>query len=322
MTAIIYNSSMKKRLLKFIVCPKCKSKLSLKIDLKAEGEVKEGSLSCEMCRAKYLITNFIPRFVKSDKQVENFSFEWLIHQTTQLDSVNKDKISKQTFIDKTGFEKKDLNNKLVLDTGCGMGRFMEVALDFGAEVIGVDLSLSVEAARENLKKRKKYHLVQADIFNLPFKLNTFNIAFSIGVLHHTPNTKKAFMKMASLVSRRGKVAIWVYGENTFRPYDYFSRYYRRITPFIPKRILYALSHLAVPLYWTYKIPVLGVLINLIIPYSTDPNGRWRILDTFDWYSPRYQWKHTYPEVADWFKEAGLRVTKILPYEAALQGVKE
>lgn len=312
---------MKKRLLKFIVCPKCKKELQLKVDKKEANEIKEGKLECVKCKRNYPIINFIPRFVKTDKPVENFSFEWLIHQKTQLDSANRNKISKSTFIEKTGFEKKDLNKKLVLDAGCGMGRFMEVALNFGAEVIGVDLSLSVEVAQQNLKKRKNYHLIQADIFNLPFKNNTFEAVYSIGVLHHTPNTKKAFIKLPPLVKKNGKLAIWVYGENTFRPYDYFSRYYRRITPFLPKKLLYALSHLAVPLYWTYKIPYFGTLINLLIPYSTDSNPRWRILDTYDWYSPKYQWKHTYPEVIEWFEKEGLKVEKILKYEAAVLGNK-
>lgn len=313
---------MKRRLLKLVVCPKCKKELKLKVKEKVKTEIKEGELRCLGCGIKYPIVRFIPRFVKNDKEVENFSFEWQIHQTTQLDSFNINKISKTTFKDKTGFEKKDLKNKLVLDAGCGMGRFMEVALDFGAEVIGVDLSLSVEAAYKNIGKRKKCHLIQADIFNLPFKKDTFDVAFSIGVLHHTPDTKKAFMKLPRLVKPGGKIAIWVYGENTFRPYDFFSRYYRMITPRLPKKLLYVFSHLAVPLYWTYKIPVIGTLINLIIPYSTDPNWRWRILDTFDWYSPKYQWKHTYPEVSEWFTKANLKVIKILPYEAALQGIKE
>ena len=35
---------------------------------------------------------------------------------------------------------------------------------------------------------------------------------------------------------------------------------------------------------------------MILPTSVDPDPKWRWLDTFDWYSPRYQWKHTDAEV--------------------------
>jgi len=311
---------MKKRLLKFIVCPKCKKKLELKIKIEEKGEIKKGGLKCFKCNNIYPIIKFIPRFVKTDKGVENFSFEWLVHKTTQLDSY-KNKISKQTFKEKTGFEKKDLKGKLVLDVGCGMGRFMEVAKNYGSEVVGIDLSKAVDVARKNLIKNKKCHFIQADVFNLPFKDEIFSAVYSIGVLHHTPNTKKAFMCLPRLLKKGGQIAIWVYGENTFRPYDLFGRFWRRLTPHIPKKILYIFCHLAVPLYWTYKIPFLGTLINLLIPYSTDPNPRWRVLDTFDWYSPKYQWKHTYPEIINWYKKAGLKVKKILKWEAAILGTK-
>ncbi len=313
---------MQKKLLKLIVCPKCKSEFKLKVEKRVEGEIKAGRLECIKCDKKYLITKFIPRFVITDKYADNFAFEWQIHKTTQLDSYNKNQISRQTFDEKTRFEKRDLKDKLVLDVGCGMGRFMEVAKDYGAEVIGVDLSKAVDVARANLKRFKKCHFIQADVFNLPFKANTFETIFSIGVLHHTPDTKKAFMRLPRLLKKNGKLAIWVYGENTFRPYDHFGRFWRRLTPILPKRVLYILCHFAVPLYWTYRIPLLGTLINLLIPYSTDSNWRWRILDTYDWYSPKYQWKHTYPEVAEWYEEANLKIKKIGKYEASLLGVKK
>ena len=312
---------MKQLLVKFLVCPSCQKNLTLKVKEREGEEIREGVLTCPRCRRRYPIVNFIPRFVRADKYVGNFSFEWQTHRTNQLDSYNKNNISRETFIEKTGFTKKDLQGKLVLDAGCGMGRFMEIPANHGAIVIGVDLSFAVETARLNLKKRRNCHFIQADIFQLPFRKKTFDAIFSIGVLHHTPDTKKAFTMLPPLLKTGGKIAVWIYGENTFRPYDYFSRYWRRLTPFIPKRLLYALSHLAVPLYWTYKIPVLGILINLLIPYATNPNPRWRILDTFDWYSPEYQWKHTYPELAEWYEEAGVKVSRILKYEASLLGVK-
>jgi len=51
----------------------------------------------------------------------------------------------------------------------------------------------------------------------------------------------------------------------------------------------------------------------------DPDPEWRVLDTFDWYSPRYQWKHTYPEVRIWFETAGLEEITILPRPVAFRG---
>jgi hypothetical protein len=44
-----------------------------------------------------------------------------------------------------------------------------------------------------------------------------------------------------------------------------------------------------------------------------------VLDTFDWYSPRYQWKQTYPELQSWFEEAGLDEVQMLPRPVATRG---
>ena len=49
--------------------------------------------------------------------------------------------------------------------------------------------------------------------------------------------------------------------------------------------------------------------------------RWRVLDTFDWYSPRYQSWHTHHEVFGWFKENGLEQVEVLAPSVSQIGVK-
>ena len=44
-----------------------------------------------------------------------------------------------------------------------------------------------------------------------------------------------------------------------------------------------------------------------------------MLDTFDWYSPKYQWKHSDAEVREWYRAQGLTDLKTLPVETAVQG---
>jgi hypothetical protein len=53
-----------------------------------------------------------------------------------------------------------------------------------------------------------------------------------------------------------------------------------------------------------------------------PEAEWRVLDTFDWYSPRYQWKQTYPELQRWFQEAGLDEIQVLARPVAMRGKKK
>jgi ubiquinone/menaquinone biosynthesis C-methylase UbiE len=299
-----------------------KKKLSLQIKEIDKGEIKEGTLFCK-CGKKYKITKFIPRFVNTDSYVGNFSFEWKIHNKTQIDSANKNTLSKNTFIEKTGIDLKHLKNKLVLDVGCGTGRFMEVVHNAGAEIIGIDLSYAVDVAFDNFGLKKTVHIIQADVFNLPFKENTFDIIYSIGVLHHTVDTEKAFKHLPVLLKKNGRISIWVYdfqfpGYGTTR----ILNFYRKFTPHFPKKLLYALSHYAVLHKRLMKIPKIGIYFYKILPIAYHEDDRWAILDTYDMYSPLYQHKHHYDEVYRWFEDCGLKDIKLLKFPVSVTGVKK
>jgi len=314
---------VKNRLLKLLCCPKCKADLGIRKSKSVNSEIESGILHCSICEGEYQIINFIPRFVSTDKYVGSFSFEWKIHKKTQLDSATGKTESKVTFIQKTGTKVENLRNKIVLDVGCGMGRFMEVVQPYAKEVIGIDLSFAVDSAHENLKKFDNVHFIQADVFNLPLKNNTFDYIYSIGVLHHTPDTKKAFMKLPCILKSGGEIAIWVYSDETgyTRIRNRFTDFYRIFTTHLPKKLLWYLSHLAIPFYYCKKISKVGAFLDLVFPTSNHPVIEWRVLDTFDWYSPKYQRKHTRDEVINWFKEAGLKDIELLDFPVAVKGRK-
>ncbi|MFQ5957247.1 MAG: methyltransferase domain-containing protein [Candidatus Brocadiales bacterium] len=304
---------MKERLLSFVVCPECKSDFSLEGKVYESAEVKEGSLLCKSCARTYPIKNFIPRFVGGDSYVDNFSFEWQVHRTTQLDSVNGTKQSEESFKSSTGWNPEDLKGKLTLDVGCGTGRYSEIALNYGAELIMMDLSFAVDSAFLNMGLKEMVHLIQADVFHLPFKPEQFDVIFSIGVLHHTPDPPGAFSCLPPLLKKNGKIAIWVYDKYFVERMSIMSQLYRKITRKLPRRWLYALSYFAVPYYYLALIPWLGLFFRALVPISVHPNWRWRVLDTFDWYSPSYTWGFSAGEVFEWFEMMGLKNIKVLKY---------
>ena len=104
-----------------------------------------------------------------------------------------------------------LVDKVVLEGGCGKGRHTQLAVQWGAlDVIGVDLSAAVETAFAATRGLPNAHIVQADIYNLPFA-RTFDYAFSVGVLHHLPDPCGGFKSLASKVRPGGHITAWVYG---------------------------------------------------------------------------------------------------------------
>lgn len=316
---------MKRSLLNILRCPDTKSDLKLEVEKEENSEVKEGKLRNSSGKV-YPIRNFIPRFVESDKYVGSFSYEWMKHKRTQFDDnpINKGKnFTEEFFKSVTGLDEAKTKGKLFLDVGVGSGRFSDVVSRWDGEVVGVDLSLSVDSAMENIGSRGNVNIIQADLFRLPFKENVFDVIFSIGVLHHTPSARDAFASAfgGQYLKSGGMAAVWLY--NAYNKMDMRSKdFWRKILKRLPKRVLYAMSFIAVPLSYLYRIPLLGGILYYTFPIIlyNDRNWRWTQLDTFDLYSPHYMSYHTYAEVFGWFKEQGFREIEVLEPAIAMRGI--
>jgi SAM-dependent methyltransferase len=302
------------------VCPKCHHDLQLQIVSQSRQEVLEGSLTCTGCAAAYPITRGVPRFVPTGAYAQSFGHQWHWFRSVQIDSQNRSSESEAMLNSTTGWRDDEYANRRLLDAGVGAGRFAERAAMKGAEVFGVDLTQAVDAAYQNIGHLPNVHLAQADIFALPFRDATFDLAYSIGVLHHTPNPPEAFAKVAAKVAPGGRMAVYVYSRHGSA--HKMSDLLRNVTTKLPLRLNWALTAAAVPLYYFYRLPVVGKVFRLAVPISMEPNWRWRWLDTFDWYTPTYQAKYLYPEVFQWFRHEGFRVDDLLDGPIRIAGTKQ
>jgi SAM-dependent methyltransferase len=302
---------VKRDLVDLIVCPECGADLRLRDELEQAGEVESGRLVCSTAGHDYPIRAFIPRFVESDDYSDAFALEWNKFRTAHLDSytgLNRLDSEFRSFLD---FPIERLEGKLVLDAGCGLGRFSEIVLNYGGHVVAVDMSRAIDAARANLSAREGIHFIQADIFGLPFRPGTFDMAYSTGVLHHTPDPPAAFDCLPPLVKPGGRLMTMVYAKYN-KAYLATVEFYRRMTTRLPQRLLVKLSYIAVPLYYVSKVPAVGPFVTrILLPVSVKPpNHRWRVGNTFDLYAPKYAFYYDHVEVFGWYEKTGL--TRIRP----------
>lgn len=285
-----------------------------------------GGYICQACGRTYPQLKGVACFVEPGNYADSFGFQWHVYSRTQLDD-EQCNISESDFRKRTGFSPQDLKGKLVLDVGCGMGRFAEVATRWGAKVVGIDLSAAAQMAARNLADRD-FIALQADVFALPFALESFDYIYSIGVLHHTPDCENAVKALPKYLKPGGTLAVWLY--SAYNKWYRFSDIYRRVTHRMSPRTLHGVLKVAVPvlngvdrgLRWIPLVgkPIAGV-VHHVFPVNRNPRREWRVLDTFDWYSPQYQSKHTYEQVFRWFESCGLEDLHVVDVPIAVRGRK-
>jgi SAM-dependent methyltransferase len=222
--------------------------------------------------------------------------------------VARDEEDEATFAVKTGVDPHDLAGKLVLDAGCGGGRYARLAARYGARVVGVDLSAAVEKAAALCSEFPNAMIVQADLLDLPLAERVFDLVFSIGVLHHSPDPSRAFAQVAACVKPGGRLAVWLYRRNT-PPQEWLNSTLRAVTTRLPARVLETAS---VGLGTLGGLPVLNRTLNKLVNFSNHPDWTLRVCDNYDWYAPRYQSHHTVEELAEWFRADGFGDLCVLP----------
>lgn len=195
------------RLLDVLGCPRCHDALSCVPEAQdSTDDVRTGTLRCAACSASYPISSGIPRFVPDDVYASSFGYQWNRFRTEQLDSVNGTTLSRDRLYAETGWSKAWMRGKWILDAGCGAGRFLDVVAESGAEVVGLDISHAIDAARDNLDKRPHVHFVQASIYEMPFRDGVFDGVYCIGVIQHTPDPLASVRALPRVLRQGGRIA--------------------------------------------------------------------------------------------------------------------
>jgi len=283
------------------------------------GKIDEGQLICTSCGRMFPIVRSIARFVPSEGYAHSFGYQWNYFDKTQLDSHMGNDLSRERFFATTQWSKQ-MDGQVILEAGCGMGRFTQIALATGAEVFSFDLSNAVEANLRNNGDSSHAHIVQAGIYEIPFRKESFDKVFCMGVLQHCPDVRAAFMSLVPFLRPGGEIVIDVYHRHTglFPPLKYWARPF--LTWMGPKGVHKFLSLLIPPAFYLKKflgeVPLVGKAIGNLIPIGPVSHAprlvftdkelvQVKILSALDMFSPVHDHPQTLDTVRQWFADAGL-----------------
>jgi 2-polyprenyl-3-methyl-5-hydroxy-6-metoxy-1,4-benzoquinol methylase len=282
---------------------------------------------------------------KDGNYSDSFGFQWNKFQTTQIDRFQSGLTqSRNRLMAVSHWDKEDLSNQKVLEVGSGAGRFTHVILnETNADLCSVDYSHAVEANFKNNGPHPRLKLLQASLYDLPFKPAQFDKVFCFGVLQHTPDVKESVKCLAEMVKPGGSLIVDFYQKRGWYTTLHAKYMLRPLTRnWNHEKLLRTIEKNAdwmIKLYRGLKHVGLGVLTRFIpvcdidrtLPANLGPEAlrEWVVLDTFDMFSPAYDQPQRLKHVVKWFNDLGLVnvVGEVIKYDgenevAVVRGIRK
>ncbi len=302
---------MKESLLDVLREPVTGAVLKLEVDKWDGQEVVAGRLISQETGREYPIRDGIPRMVDEDNYCASFGLQWNLMSQVQVDSATGAWYSHHRFDVETDWGPDELEGRWILDAGCGCGRFAEVAAEYGGQVIAMDYSSAVDAARQNLSRFGNVHFVQGDILNPPLATGSLDFVYSIGVLQHTPDPRVGMTSLIRRLKPGGEFTFTIYSRKWYT--KLYSKYWLRpVTRRLPPRFLLGAVRASMPVLFpmsdvAFRLPLLGKVARFVLPvanyvekteFTRQQRYHEAVLDTFDMLSPAFDEPMSPNEVTD------------------------
>ncbi len=149
----------------------------------------------------------------------------------------------EQFLRWTTLDRSFWQNARFLDGGCGIGRNAYWPMTYGARGgVAVDVDdRTLGRARHNLAPFPNLEVRKQSIYEIT-EQNAFDVAFSIGVVHHLSDPDAAVARLTRAVKPGGLVLLWLYGrENNGWIVHLFNPLRRALFSRLPLRLVHALS---------------------------------------------------------------------------------
>ncbi len=341
---------MRGSLERILRCPGCGQAFSLEVLGIAGEDVREGAL-LSACGLAFPVINGVPRILPADLAVTletNYPSFFERHPTIRPTRATRERPMSVRTLRAFGDEWRrfpeilDVHERVfswyfegpeavrwqglrVLDAGCGMGRWLHFALRAGATVVGIDVSSAIDLAAE--RNAGNADFVQADLRWPPFAPETFDLVYSLGVVHHLEVPLDGVRSLARLVREGGELRLYVYRSLADDPWPRRALLgavgvVRRMTTRVPFWAVHAMAWTIAALGTAlFLVPrrllrrsALGDRITQPLPLVqyTDVPFRMLVAEQFDRLCAPIEGRYRREDVAGWLEAAGLQVRAILP----------
>ena len=218
----------------YLACPNCSRELTLRENVREEREhVMAGTLGCVQCQAQFSIRDGVPVLLPASLEAvkletaSRFAEEW-----TRWKDL-RGYYEEEFFAWVAPVTGEDFKDKTVFEGGCGEGRHTAIVASHGARaIVSLDLGDSAFVAFAHTRDLPNAHVIIGDLLRPPVR-PVFDMAFSVGVLHHLPDPAAGFASLASRVRNGGRVFFWVYG---YEGNEWITRYVNPLRKAVTSRL--------------------------------------------------------------------------------------
>jgi len=251
-----------------------------------------------------------------DKVVHEFGNEWTEFDQSELSDEELNSIFHEYF---QIFPWKKLNkNSKGFDLGCGSGRWAKCVAPKVGHLHCLDPSNSIIVAKKNLENFDNCTFYQKGVDELPFDDNSMDFGYSLGVLHHIPDTLDGMKKCVNKLKKDSPFLVYLYYAFDNQPFWYrliwkFSDFFRRIISKFPFKLKLVLTNIIAFLIYLPLATLSKILKNIGFNIHSFPLSNYHDksfytmkTDALDRFGTQLELRYTKKEIIDMMEKSGLK----------------
>lgn len=275
------------------------------------------------------MTNSVAPNIDPDT-VEGFEDEWTRFDQTEMSFADKQRLFDGYF---SIFPWDALSTSSIgFDLGCGSGRWAKLVAPRVGTLHCIDPSLSIELARRNLNSHGNCEFHRAGVDSIPLEDSSMDFGYSLGVLHHVPDTPAALASCVAKLKPGAPFLVYLYYAFDNRPMWFrlvwrTSDWVRQVVSRMPLGLRYAVSQIIAGLIYWPLARIAKVADNLGANVTNFPLSSYRDCgfyvmrtDALDRFGTRLEKRFTRVEIRHMMESAGLeniRFSEKAPFWCAI-----